>query len=210
MKKSTLFLLLLLTFTTTVTGCLAPGGTAPQIDFYTLEYTAPCRTDSLPLPAVLDIPRFSIVPDYNTMRIVFKDTPFQRNEYVYHRWHADPADLVTAFLRRDFQASGRFLAVNHPGAELSSTHSLTGSVTSFYEHDLPQGWEAVLGLTMTLTRTDEPDITRRILFQKNYTTARPCETRTPAAVARAMSEAMQKLSQRILTDVTAAMQPQMR
>ncbi len=210
MNKPSVSLLLLLIVVITSTGCLTSTRPAPRIDFYTLEYTAPCRKASSPLPVVLNIPRFSIVPDYSTQRIVFQDTPFQRNEYVYHRWHADPADLVTAFMTRDFQASGRFLAVNHAGAGLSATHTLTGSVTSFYEHDLPRGWEAVLGLTITLTRTDEPDITRRILFQKNYTTARPCETRTPSAVARAMSEAMQELSQRILTDVTAAMQHQMR
>ena len=189
-----------------LTGCLAPGNPAPKVDFYTLEYNPACARPASPLPAVLDIQRFSIVPDYNTMRIVFKDTPFQRNEYVYHRWHADPADLVTAFLRRDLQASGLFLAVHAYGGGLPATHSLTGSVNAFYEHDLPHGWEAVLGMTITLSTTNEPDITKRILFQRCYETTRPCGTRTPAAVAQAMSEAMKELSAHIRNDIRHAIE----
>lgn len=189
-----------------LTGCLAPGHPAPKVDFYTLEYTPVCVEKRPLLPAVLAIQRFSIVPDYNTMRIVFKDTPFQRNEYVYHRWHADPADLVTAFLCRDLQASGLFLAVHAYGSGLPATHTLTGSVNAFYEHDLPQGWEAVLGITITLSKNDEPDITKRILFQRCYTTTRPCGTRSPAAVAQAMSKAMEEVSANLRNDVLHAIE----
>jgi len=202
MKKINIPLLVLATMM--LAGCLSPGHPAPKIDFYTLEYDPVCVRPASPLPAVLDIQRFSIVPDYNTMRIVFKDTPFQRNEYVYHRWHADPADLVSSFLSRDLQASGLFLAVNAPESPLPATHMLSGSVNAFYEHDLPHGWEAVLGMTITLSRANEPDITKRILFQRCYRTTRPCGTRTPASVAQAMSEAMKELSANIQNDVAQA------
>ncbi|WP_462325688.1 ABC-type transport auxiliary lipoprotein family protein [Desulfoplanes sp.] len=208
MKPSTYARLLLSIFLLCTAGCLGASHTAPKIDFYTLEYDPPCPTGTAPLPVVLDVSRFSIVPDYNSLRIVFRDAPYERDEYTYHRWHADPADLVTSFIRRDFSRSGRFLAICGTGTGLSPTHILTGSVDDFYERDRPDTWEAVLGLTITLSRADEPDVSKRIIFQRCYRTSQSCPTRTPAGVARAMSLAMEELSGRILADVLAAIPPE--
>ena len=204
MKISPLFIPALLSLLLFATGCMAPGRTAPKIDFYTLEYDPPCTGHKDPLPVVLDISRFSIVPDYSTMRIVFKDKPFECNEYVYHRWHADPADLVTSVLRRDFTRSGRFLAIEGPGTGLAPTHILSGSVDAFYEQDHVDTWESVLELTVTLFKANEPDISKRILFQRSYKSVKVSPTRTPAGVAQAMSLAMEELSGRILADVVSA------
>jgi cholesterol transport system auxiliary component len=205
MKLSTISFCLLVSLLLIATGCMPSGRTPPKIDFYTLEYDPPVSPLTVALPVVLDIPRFSIAPDYNTARIVFKDTPFERNEYAYHRWHADPADLVTAFLRRDFTRSGSFLAVNDPGMRLSPTHVLSGSVDAFYEQDHAEGWESVLEVTVTLSQADEPDVSQRILFQRCFQSVQPCPTKSPSGVARAMSLAMKDISQRILAEVTAAL-----
>jgi cholesterol transport system auxiliary component len=208
MKISTICFPFLVSLLLVATGCMAPGRTAPKIDFYTLEYDPHVLPTNAALPVVLDIPRFSIAPDYNTVRIVFKDAPFERNEYAYHRWHADPADLVTSFLRRDFTRSGCFLAVNDPGMRLSPTHVLSGSVDAFYEQDHADRWESVLEMTVTLSLADEPDVSRRILFQRCFQSVQPCPTKSPTGVAQAMSLAMKDISTRILADVTAALTQQ--
>jgi ABC-type uncharacterized transport system auxiliary subunit len=205
MKPLTAGFLLLALVTLLTAGCMAPSRPAPKIDFYTLEYDPPLRSGGAPLPVVLDIPRFSVAPDYATARIVFRETPFERGEYVYHRWHADPADLVTSFLRRDFTRSGHLLAVNDPGMGLAPTHILSGSLDALYEQDHAGGWEAVLELTITLAKADEPEVSKRILFQRCFQSVVPCPTKTPAGVARAMSLAMQDLSSRILAATTSAL-----
>ncbi|GAU08814.1 ABC-type transport auxiliary lipoprotein family protein [Desulfoplanes formicivorans] len=194
----------LLSVSLTLCSCLPPRHHIPPVHYYTLEYDPPEGQTNATVPAIIEVARFSIAPDYATLRMVFKDGPYRRSEYAYHRWHADPADLVTSFLRRDCNRSGVFLAVNDPGMVHAPTHSISGSVDAFYERDKAATWEAVLELTVTLSKADEPDVSRRILLQRSYTSVRTCQTRTPEGVAQAMSLAMQEISRRIRSDVAAA------
>ncbi len=187
------------------TGCVKLESPPPAIDFYTLEYDPPQTQDMPPLPVVLEIERFGIVPDYNTTRMVFKKAPFERDEYVYHRWHAEPSDVITSFLRRDCTRSGRFLAISGPTTGIPPTHILSGSVGAFYEQDHPDRWEAVLEVTITLCKANEPEVSRRVLFQRSYTKVTTCAARTPSGVAQAMSLAMQDISGQIRRDVATAL-----
>ncbi len=201
MHPSTIILPLLLVLCMLAPACMSPGQPAPRIDFYTLEYDLPVQEESA-LPVILDIQRFGIAPDYSSLRMVFKESPYQREEYVYHRWHADPADLVTSFLRRDFTHSNGFLAITGPETTLPPTHILSGNVIAFYEQDKADVWQAVLQLSITLFKADEPDVTKRVLFQKCYKNTTPCPAKNPSGVAQAMSQAMKATSQQILSDVT--------
>ncbi len=204
MYPSTMLLSLLLVLCMLAPACMSPGQPAPRIDFYTLEYDVPVQKEA-PLPVILDIQRFGIAPDYSTLRMVFKEAPYKRQEYVYHRWHADPADLVTSFLRRDFTLSNSFLAVSGPETSLPPTHILSGNVIAFYEQDEADVWQAVLQLSITLFKADEPDVTKRVLFQKCYKNAVNCPAKNPSGVAQTMSQAMKTTSLQILSDVTHAL-----
>jgi hypothetical protein len=194
----------LLVVSLTLGGCLPPRHHIPPIHYYTLEYDPPRAQENATVPAIIEVTRFSIAPDYATMRMVYKDSPFKRSEYAYHRWHADPADLVTSFLRRDCLRSGVFLAVNDPGMVHAPTHIISGSVDGFYERDRADAWEAVLEVTITLSKADEPDVSKRILLQRAYSSVQTCATRTPQGVARAMSLAMEDISRQIRAHVAAA------
>ncbi len=52
--------------------------------------------------------RFQVAPFYNTTNIIYKEASLKRNAYHYHKWQANPGDLVTYFLARDLRETGLF------------------------------------------------------------------------------------------------------
>ena len=172
-----------------------------KIEFYSLEYDSPQIKDMKQLPLVIRMNRFSVAPEYNTNRIIYRGSSFKKSEYTYHKWRANPGDLITYFLSRDVKQSRLFKAVIPHDSGFPSSHVLEGSVDEFFERDTKEGWEAVLSLTITLMVENEPDITRRILFQKTYITDKACKLKNPRALAEAMSRAMAEVSGRIIQDI---------
>lgn len=182
-------------------GCGGIGDPPPDIDYYALEYDPPVIAARGVLPFVLRVDRFGISPFYDSNRIVYRDADFRRDAYVYHRWWANPAEMVPHFLARDLEATGRFKSVFVFDRNLPATHVIEGTVETFHERDEPGKWWAVLTLRIALIETDEPDVSRRILLQRSYTEQEPCERKTPRAVAAAMSRAMARASAAIAADV---------
>ena len=179
----------------------------PQIHYYTLEYGVQPPAKALPpLAVVIQVERFAAAPIYTSNRIIYREQEFTRSAYTYHRWRATPADLATYFLVRDMRASNLFAAVFPPGHGKPQTYVLQGAVDEFLEWDRDSGWEAHLALTVTLLAAAEPDISRRVIFQKQFTASRPCVQKDPQALARAMSEAMAQVSLDIRNAVYNALQ----
>ncbi|MFV9645712.1 MAG: ABC-type transport auxiliary lipoprotein family protein [Desulfobacterales bacterium] len=181
-------------------GCLSLKKPVIKIDYYTLEYDSPDVAFQEQLPFVVRIERFLVTPVYNSSRIVYSEQKFKRAAYNYHRWHSSPGDLVTYFLARDMRKSNLFKAVLTYDTRFLSSHAIEGIVDEFYEKDEKDLWKAVLSVSITLVREGEPDISKRVLFQKKYSAKETCEQKTPLALAKAMSNAMAKISEMIITD----------
>ena len=182
-------------------GCLNSKHPYNKIDYYTLEYDVPSISNLHTLPLVMQVERFQVAPVYNTSKIIYRQRPFTRDAYTYHMWRANPGDLVSYFLARDFQESLAFKAVAAHNTGLLSSHILRGTVDEFYEHDGKDYWEAVLAVSITLMVKNEPDISNRVLFQKSYSARQACSQKNPRALAAAMSEAMANISEKVITDI---------
>ncbi|RPJ01147.1 MAG: hypothetical protein EHM36_13780, partial [Deltaproteobacteria bacterium] len=117
---------------------------SPKIEHYSLEYALPVQEKLAPLPFVLKLDRFSAAPLYDTRQIVYREKPFARDAYVYHRWRSTPADLVTYFLSRDLKFSGLFAGVLPHDSGQQGMFELEGTVDEFLEADLDNAWEAVV------------------------------------------------------------------
>jgi len=140
--------------------------------------------------------------------MIFQDKSFKRDEYVYSKWIANPGSFATYFLARDLRDSGLFKAVFTYKSHLAASYALEGSVDEFFEQDTPDGWNAVLGLSITLEVLQEPDVSKRILFQKSYRVVRPCKEEHPRGLAETMSLAMQEVSEKIIRDVYSVLKKQ--
>jgi ABC-type uncharacterized transport system auxiliary subunit len=172
-----------------------------KIDHYTLEYASPRPGDLPQLPVILKVVRFRVAPLYDTRQIVYRDKSYKREAYTYHRWRAHPADLVTDYLTRDMRQSGLFEAVVQAGSKLSPTHMLEGSLEEFFEWNAAEGWKAVLTVSATLVKAGETDASGGILFQRTFHAIQPYQEKTPEGLAKAMSEAMSRVSEELMRTV---------
>jgi ABC-type uncharacterized transport system auxiliary subunit len=109
--------------------------------------------------------------------------------------------MIPYFLFRDIKQSGLFKAVFNHDTGFVATHSVSGNIDEFYEDDRGKTCEAVLSLDIILMAENEPDINKRILFQKRYSARKECARKTPEALAEAMSRGMSELSAQIIKDI---------
>ncbi len=190
----------LLILVITMQGCLTLKQPSKKIDYYTLEYeTLPLDLGVIetPLSAIIRLERFAIAPIYNTDHIVFRDRNFKRTTYRYHRWRKNPADLVTFFLRRDLRNSGRLRAVSCYNSSMPYTHRVEGEIDEFLEWDSDNNWNVVLSMNIVLLDARETEISKKVIFQKQFSTTKKCEAKHPKFVAKAMSFAMADISKEI-------------
>ncbi len=195
------FLLLLLSLLVIANGCSFFSPSTQEISFYTLEYEVQKTPPSEPLPVAIRLERFGAAPEYNSSRIVYRDDAYKRSSYVYHKWHAKVGDLVYYFLTRDFERSGFFKAVFTDEIRFPASYRIGGFVNEFGEWDLEPAWMAVNVVSITLFAEREPDVSKRILFQKTYRAEVPLNGKNPPALAEAMSQAMAQLASEIIEDV---------
>jgi ABC-type uncharacterized transport system auxiliary subunit len=194
-------LVMLLALPLVFVSCLGLQQTEEKMQFYTLEYDPPQVDDLAPLPVVIRVEKFSVAPPYDTYRIIYRDRSFKRDAYSFYKWRAGPGDLVTYFLGRDLQASGLFKAVLPQDSRAPVSHVVEGRVEEFFEWDAEPNWKAVLSLSIVLSVADEPDVSKRILFQRTYHATFPCEQKNPRALAAAMSRDMSEISNKIIRDI---------
>ncbi|MBT8372402.1 MAG: membrane integrity-associated transporter subunit PqiC [Deltaproteobacteria bacterium] len=201
MLRDKKLLILMLGAILPLTACLNLKQPKNRIDYYTLEYEPPSVKNQPTLPYVIKVDHFSVAPVYNSNRIIYRDKSYKRQAYNYHHWRVNPADFVTYFLSRDMKQSGLFQAVLPRDSRFPSFYLLEGVVDDFFELDRDNGWEAVLSVSIAFMNEVEPDISKKILLQKIYSTSKPCEQKNPRALARAMSQAMSEVSGKIIHDV---------
>ena len=182
-------------------GCFGSSPPRDRIRFYTLEYNPPMFQGFKEQPCVIKVQRFSINPIYNTTRIVYEHESSTRDDYVFHRWRANPADMVTQLLERDFRKSGVFKAVLDEDSRFPYTHILEGSVDEFLESDSQKIWQAILTISITLMKEDGLDIVKGILLQKTYNARIDLNKNNPRALSEAMSRAMAEVSEKIIRDI---------
>ena len=201
-------IVLLVSLAVIAAGCSFFSTATKEISFYTLEYEVNKTPPPEPLPVAIRMERFGAAPEYNSSRMVYRDEAYNRNAYVYHKWQAKVGDIVYYFMTRDFAQSGFFKAVFTDDTRFPASYRIGGFVNEFGEWDVEPNWMAVSVVNIILFADREPDVRKRVLFQKTYRAEVKVIGKTPVALAAAMSEAMANLSSDIIDDVYAAIKKQ--
>ena len=171
---------------------------------YVLEYPPPLLPKTTPLNDSLKVEQFAVAQAFNTTAMVYRTSPHKEENYRYSRWRVNPGYLVADYLTRDLRNTHFFKAVLSADSASQARFALEGGVQEIQEVDQGEVWEASLALSITLLDTSENEITRRVLFQKNYQATEAMTEKTPAGLAEAMSRALAQLSPQIITDVYQA------
>jgi ABC-type uncharacterized transport system auxiliary subunit len=186
-------------------GCLGGNRTAPLPFQYSLEYPSPRLADLPPLDTTLSLERFSSTQGINMTAMIYRSEPFRNDAYYGHYWRSRPRDLVTDFLLRDLKHVRLFKAVFSYQDRQESRFVLQGAVTECSAHYEAQGVQrAFLSLNLTLLDTQRKEITEQVVFEKRYDLAPAMEERSPRALARGISAAMETLTPQMMRDVHRA------
>jgi len=195
-----LFVAVCISFLGLTIGCTGSQQKRQPINFYNLSYSFPPQVQKKTLPFIISIEKFQAAPPYHSAQIIYSKNDFIRNKYFYHKWIASPGEMVTSLIGRDLQNANIVHAVFISNQQ-EATHCIKGTVDQFYERDTEDSWNAVLSITITLLKEKENDLSKRVIFQKNYNATHRCDKKNPNALADAMSKAMSKISEMILSDV---------
>jgi ABC-type uncharacterized transport system auxiliary subunit len=185
-------------------GCAGKQKHRQTVEFYNLHYAPPGPVTQSPQPVIISIERFKAAPPYNSTRIIYSKNDFMQNKYYYHQWIMNPDEMVTHLMARDLRESNIAQAILVSESSFAA-YQLNGTVDEFFEQDQENQWNAVLSITITLTKKNESDAAKRICYQKNYKALYPCEQKNPNGLARAMSMAMASISDMIIADTYDAL-----
>ena len=185
----------------TLGGCMNLKQPGYELSYYTLEYPPVRELDAQPLPVVIKVAPFSVAPGYDSHRMIYRDAPFKRNTYAYHRWRTPPGDLVSYRLRQDLVTTGLFAAVLTTDNNLSYDYKLIGTVDEFFEWRDSRSSKAILSVSITLIGREAETTGSPIEFHKSYRVQESFDREPPPALVDAMSLAMAGLSRQIITDL---------
>lgn len=188
----------------TLIACSLGGKPSVMVEQYALEYPPPTTQSLSPTDEVIRLERFSVAQIFNHVKMVYRQKPYQYNDYAYHRWRANPGDMLGDNLLRDLRAAGIFKSVFSYRDMENASLLLKGGVGEFYESDEKDGRKAILSVHITLMDTTSRELTKQIIFQKGYRYEEPVTEKTVRGFVQAMSMAADKLSGQVITDIREA------
>jgi ABC-type uncharacterized transport system auxiliary subunit len=166
-------------------GC-ALARTTPNVRYYTLAITTPPSTS---VGAPIRVGTINSDQPYATERIAFRTSPYQLDYYTYHRWAADPRNLIRTVARDYFERAGGASGV---------PFELDGNIRRLEEVDEPSGRRGALALDVRLARGG------RVVLERAYSESEPAESPRPEAVAAALSRALQRILDQVLAEAARA------
>jgi ABC-type uncharacterized transport system auxiliary subunit len=173
----------------------ACAGKVPDTRYYQL---APPQTQAKqPGDASIAIEPLTTDGAYDDDRIVYRVTPYRLDYYNYHRWSSPPGTMLGNYLQDAFSRSGRFRAVTRDASDAVPV-TLGGRVIAIEEVDQSKtSWLGRIAVELTVTDT----VTNKILWSQRFEETEPLHEQTPEGLARALSRAMSRISERALPEV---------
>lgn len=148
MKSIPTAFILMLTLLPALVGC----GRVRYPAYYTLNLAAP------PDPPAPENVRTSIAvrefqsPNYLRQGpIVYRTTPEEIGFYEYHRWAADPRQLVTGAVIDHLRASGQYAMVSTYNGRPDDDYILSGKLEKLEEVDYPAGVKVEVAISAQIT-----------------------------------------------------------
>lgn len=175
-------------------GCFRLSQPSPDIREYRLDYPPPTVAGAR-LPVTLRIAPFGVAAVYDRQGIVYSDGPYSGGTYYYARWSTSPSAMITDMLARDFVESHLYSAVQRGPSPVPNDYQLGGEIEEVAERTEASGCTARLRLRALLVRVRAA--AAPVVSQTSYAAEEPCACNDPRALARAMSQAMARVSEQL-------------
>jgi uncharacterized lipoprotein YmbA len=193
MKKKLIAISFVLTALITLAGC---GGAVKYPTYYTLHVPPP------PDPPMQEGVRASLAvrefrsPAYlHQGAIVYKTSPEQIGFYNYHRWAADPREVVTNAVTDRLRASGKFTQVRPYDGRSDVDYILSGRIEKLEEFDYDGGVKVEVAITAQMTNL----ATGSALWTNTVDEVGTVGQRDVAAIVSEMNRTMERAIEKLLT-----------
>jgi ABC-type uncharacterized transport system auxiliary subunit len=194
MKKSVTAIVLMLTLLPALVGC----GRMRYPAYYTLNLPAP------PDPPAGASVRTSIAvrefqsPGYLRQGpIVYRSAPEEIGFYEYHRWAADPRQLVTGAVIDHLRASGRYSMVSTYNGRPDNEYTFSGRLDKLEEVDSPTGVMVEVAMSAQITKVK----TGTTVWSNSVAEAEPVSKRNVPGIVSQMNQTMDLAINKLLSTV---------
>ncbi len=184
-----------------ISGCFSMKRTPYYIEQFVLDYTLPKKDYGRTIDTSVKFSRFSVAQLYNNNRMNYKMNPFKMDAYNHSRWRVNPGDLVGDYLLRDLRDSNTISVVLSYRNLEDTRFIIEGGIEEFVEVFEEGRYYAVLWIDLILVDTLESEITKKIIFNRRYKAKEPLQDHNAAALAKAMSISVAKVSEEFIKDI---------
>jgi len=177
---------ILLAVVLTCAGACALTRRTPHIRYYVL--TVPGTPPALAAP--VRVGTFTADQAYATPRLAYRTSPYSIDYYIYHRWAADPRQLV-ASATRDYLERGA-------GRDGGPPFVIEGNVRRLEEVDEANGRQGAIALDVRVERDGQ------VVLDRSYVEVEPADGKNPEAVTAALSRALGRILNQVAGDLAAS------
>ena len=176
--------------------CVGCGSNGPDTRYYQLAEPRPVPGQKGAVALVIE--PLSTDTAYDDERIVYRVTPYRLDYYNYHHWSSAPGTMISNYLERALEHSGRFSSVTRE-ANPNAAAVLGGRVIAIEEIDQSKTrW--VGHITLELTLTDPAS--GKLMWSEQYDETEPLAAQSPEGLARALSAALDRIATRVVPAIS--------
>lgn len=177
-----------------LSGCWG-SRTFHAVRYYSVDgLSATADTAMRTWPLTLGVYAFGEATRYRD-RMLYRFSEVEVGFYEYDRWVEPPGEMVTRVVIANLRASGLFRQITPAIDAPALAWVLSGEVLRFDEVQSASGSHAECRLQLELRRVRD----EQLLWSDVITTTAALSDDTPAALARAMSEAVQYAARQLIT-----------
>jgi ABC-type uncharacterized transport system auxiliary subunit len=171
-------------------GACSLAGRTPEMRYYVLALPEPATPQ---LSAPIRVDGLTVEEPYTGRQIAYRTSPYRLDYYSYHRWAGRPQSVVGSAVRDYLERATR--GDDGPPIEI------TAHIRRLEEVDAPDGWFADLALDVTARRDGE------VVLEHAYAEREPAAVRNPEAVVAAMSRALARILEQLVSALAQAAPP---
>lgn len=131
----------------------------------------------------LRVKRFTIGEAYNRPQLVYRQSPWEFQYYVYRYWAAKPQKMMRDIFHEHIKRTGLFEGVELEYGDTKFQYELGGEINAIEEYDSAGDWYAHLAMNLELTRLSDGKVIWRYSFDRK----RKVEKKNPVYVIQSLS-----------------------
>ena len=181
-------------------GCVSLERSYPEKRYFVIE-VKDAQSGNPGEGQILSVANLQISPRYADRGFIYRTSETEYESDFYNQFLSSPAVMITEEARKALAASAKFKFVVGPASPLTANYVLEGSINSLYgDFRKPSAAAAVLEIEFFLHNENPGN--PGVVLQKRYLKSVPLTEKSPEALVRGWSEALDAIMAMLVADVT--------